>query len=102
MLSVSFNVFIIVVSWTQAYTSQFIALVLFGLMMCEDKLSMIPRRLDIIKGLKNLPGLQTISRPCSLFNFTSNISVYCASIRTNDYVMDIVVRELNFSPEEIV
>jgi glucosamine--fructose-6-phosphate aminotransferase (isomerizing) len=43
------------VASTKAYTSQFIALVLFGLMMCDDKISMKERRATIIKGLKDLP-----------------------------------------------
>ncbi|XP_078578090.1 glutamine--fructose-6-phosphate aminotransferase [isomerizing] 1-like isoform X3 [Branchiostoma floridae x Branchiostoma japonicum] len=43
------------VASTKAYTSQFIALVMFGLMMCEDRISMQQRRADIIKGLKDLP-----------------------------------------------
>lgn len=40
----------------QAYTSQFVSLVMFALMMSEDKLSLQPRRLEIIKGLRVLPG----------------------------------------------
>jgi len=44
------------VASTKAYTSQFISLVLFGLMMCEDRISMQDRRKEIIQGLKNLPG----------------------------------------------
>ncbi|CAD5119366.1 DgyrCDS7982 [Dimorphilus gyrociliatus] len=43
------------VASTKAYTSQFISLVMFGLMMCEDKISMQGRRAEIIKGLKKLP-----------------------------------------------
>lgn len=43
------------VASTKAYTSQFISLVMFGLMMCEDKLSMQKRRAEIIQALKNLP-----------------------------------------------
>jgi len=43
------------VASTKAYTSQFIALVLFGLMMCDDKLSMRERRATIIQALKELP-----------------------------------------------
>ena len=41
----------------QAYTSQFISLVLFGLMMCDDRISMIERRKEIIDGLQKLPGI---------------------------------------------
>lgn len=43
------------VASTKAYTSQFIALVMFGLMMCEDRISMQNRRKEIIQGLKKLP-----------------------------------------------
>ncbi|ESO87445.1 hypothetical protein LOTGIDRAFT_235105 [Lottia gigantea] len=43
------------VASTKAYTSQFIALVLFGLIMCEDRISMQERRNEIIQGLKTLP-----------------------------------------------
>lgn len=40
----------------QAYTSQFVALIMFSLMMSEDRLSLQKRRLEIIHGLKVLPG----------------------------------------------
>lgn len=43
------------VASTKAYTSQFIALVMFGLVMCEDRISMQERRTAIIQGLKQLP-----------------------------------------------
>ncbi|XP_012938214.1 glutamine--fructose-6-phosphate aminotransferase [isomerizing] 2 isoform X3 [Aplysia californica] len=43
------------VASTKAYTSQFIALVLFGLMMSEDRISLQKRRQEIIQGLKELP-----------------------------------------------
>ncbi|CAG5132896.1 unnamed protein product, partial [Candidula unifasciata] len=43
------------VASTKAYTSQFIALVLFGLMMSEDRISLQNRRKEIIQGLKELP-----------------------------------------------
>lgn len=43
------------VASTKAYTSQFISLVMFALVMCEDRISMQGRRNDIIQGLKNLP-----------------------------------------------
>ncbi|XP_064595081.1 glutamine--fructose-6-phosphate aminotransferase [isomerizing] 1-like isoform X1 [Liolophura sinensis] len=39
---------------TKAFTSQFIALVLFALLMSEDRLSMQPRRAEIITALKQL------------------------------------------------
>ena len=41
----------------QAYTSQFAALVMFGLVMCEDRISMQGRRREIIQGMRKLPGL---------------------------------------------
>ncbi|XP_070316607.1 glutamine--fructose-6-phosphate aminotransferase [isomerizing] 2 isoform X1 [Odocoileus virginianus] len=41
----------------QAYTSQFISLVMFGLMMSEDRISLQNRRREIIHGLKSLPEL---------------------------------------------
>lgn len=43
------------VASTKAYTSQFISLVMFALMMCEDRISIQPRRSEIIQGLKQLP-----------------------------------------------
>lgn len=42
------------VASTKAYTSQFISLVMFGLVMSEDRLSLQQRRLEIIEGLRNL------------------------------------------------
>ncbi|XP_077376765.1 glutamine--fructose-6-phosphate aminotransferase [isomerizing] 1 isoform X2 [Festucalex cinctus] len=45
------------VASTKAYTSQFVALVMFALMMCADRISMQPRRRDIIQGLRVLPDL---------------------------------------------
>jgi len=43
------------VASTKAYTSQMISLVMFALMMAEDKISSQPRRSEIIQGLKKLP-----------------------------------------------
>jgi glucosamine--fructose-6-phosphate aminotransferase (isomerizing) len=48
----------------QAYTSQFIALVMFALMMSEDRISMQARRCEVIQGLKNLPGMQCTLNRC--------------------------------------
>uniref|UniRef100_A0A671QCH7 glutamine--fructose-6-phosphate transaminase (isomerizing) n=1 Tax=Sinocyclocheilus anshuiensis TaxID=1608454 RepID=A0A671QCH7_9TELE len=45
------------VASTKAYTSQFVSLIMFALMMSEDRLSMQQRRLEIINGLKKLPEL---------------------------------------------
>ncbi|XP_031358368.1 glutamine--fructose-6-phosphate aminotransferase [isomerizing] 2-like isoform X2 [Photinus pyralis] len=42
------------VASTKAYTSQFISLVMFALVMSEDRLSLRQRRLEIIEGLQNL------------------------------------------------
>ncbi|NXL22380.1 GFPT1 aminotransferase, partial [Setophaga kirtlandii] len=41
----------------QAYTSQFVSLVMFALMMCDDRISMQERRKEIMRGLKGLPDL---------------------------------------------
>ncbi|XP_043534729.1 glutamine--fructose-6-phosphate aminotransferase [isomerizing] 1-like [Chiloscyllium plagiosum] len=43
------------VASTKVYTSQFVALVMFALMMSEDRISMQQRRKEIIQGLQNLP-----------------------------------------------
>uniref|UniRef100_A0A673LQR2 glutamine--fructose-6-phosphate transaminase (isomerizing) n=1 Tax=Sinocyclocheilus rhinocerous TaxID=307959 RepID=A0A673LQR2_9TELE len=45
------------VASTKAYTSQFVSLIMFALMLSEDRLSMQQRRLEIINGLKKLPEL---------------------------------------------
>ncbi|XP_051534039.1 glutamine--fructose-6-phosphate aminotransferase [isomerizing] 2 [Myxocyprinus asiaticus] len=45
------------VASTKAYTSQFVSLIMFGLIMSEDRLSLQSRRLEIINGLKKLPEL---------------------------------------------
>ena len=42
---------------TKAYTSQFLALVLFGLVLSEDSISKEPRRRAIFDGLQQLPEL---------------------------------------------
>ncbi|CAH1407305.1 unnamed protein product [Nezara viridula] len=42
------------VASTKAYTSQFISLVMFALVMSEDRISLQERRAEIIKGLENL------------------------------------------------
>lgn len=44
------------VASTKAYTSQFISLVMFGLVMSEDSMSKKQRREEIIKGLRDLSG----------------------------------------------
>jgi glucosamine--fructose-6-phosphate aminotransferase (isomerizing) len=42
------------VASTKAYTSQFISLVMFGLVMSEDRLSLQSRRMEILRGLEEL------------------------------------------------
>ncbi|KAM4039596.1 glutamine--fructose-6-phosphate aminotransferase [isomerizing] 1 [Anomaloglossus baeobatrachus] len=44
------------VASTKAYTSQFVALVMFALLVCDDRISMQDRRKQILHGLKLLPG----------------------------------------------
>jgi len=43
------------VASTKAYTSQFVSMVMFALVLSQDRLSMMPRRAEIIKGLQELP-----------------------------------------------
>ncbi|GIY35930.1 glutamine--fructose-6-phosphate aminotransferase 2 [Caerostris darwini] len=43
------------VASTKAYTSQFLSLVMFALVMSDDRISMQARRSEIIRGLKELP-----------------------------------------------
>ncbi|XP_078087724.1 glutamine--fructose-6-phosphate aminotransferase [isomerizing] 2-like [Mustelus asterias] len=43
------------VASTKAYTSQFVSLIMFGLMMSQDRISMQKRRKEIIAGLQTLP-----------------------------------------------
>ncbi|KAG8440903.1 hypothetical protein GDO86_006582 [Hymenochirus boettgeri] len=44
------------VASTKAYTSQIVSLVMFALMMCDDRISVQDRRKQIIHGLRDLPG----------------------------------------------
>ncbi|XP_046859829.1 glutamine--fructose-6-phosphate aminotransferase [isomerizing] 2-like [Xenia sp. Carnegie-2017] len=45
------------VASTKAYTSQFLTLVMFGLMMSDDRLSKVKRRKEIIDEMKKLPEM---------------------------------------------
>merc|ERR1711936_17072 len=45
------------VASTKAYTSQILALTMFGLVISEDRMSLRPRRQEIINSLKNLPDM---------------------------------------------
>uniref|UniRef100_A0AAY4C626 glutamine--fructose-6-phosphate transaminase (isomerizing) n=1 Tax=Denticeps clupeoides TaxID=299321 RepID=A0AAY4C626_9TELE len=60
------------VASTKAYTSQFVSLIMFGLMMSEDRLSLQKRRLEIISGLQRLPEL--IKEVLSLDDKIKNIA----------------------------
>ena len=44
------------VASTKAYTSQYIALVMFALSLSDDRVSKVDRRIEIIQGLKLIPG----------------------------------------------
>ena len=44
------------VASTKAFTAQFVTLILFALLMAEDKMSKQSRIKEIINGLKELPG----------------------------------------------
>lgn len=61
------------VASTKAYTSQMISLVMFALMISEDRISAQPRRSEIIQGLRHLPDqikevnvLLALPRMCTL------------------------------------
>jgi len=45
------------VASTKAYTSQMLCLTMFALVMSEDRISLQPRRSEIIQGLKQLPDM---------------------------------------------
>jgi len=45
------------VASTKAYTSQVLCLIMFALVMSEDRISLQPRRSEIIQGLKELPSM---------------------------------------------
>jgi len=45
------------VASTKAYTSQILSLTMFALVMAEDRISLQPRRSEIIQGLKDLPDM---------------------------------------------
>merc|ERR1739844_808049 len=45
------------VASTKAYTSQILSLTMFALVMSEDRISLQPRRSEIIQGLKALPDM---------------------------------------------
>lgn len=64
--------YVCVYSVLQAYTSQFVALIMFALLMCDDRISMQPRRREIIQGLRVLPG-----RPDHMHIF-QDIALYCS------------------------
>merc|ERR1712235_74228 len=45
------------VASTKAYTSQILSITMFALVMAEDRISLQPRRSEIIQGLKQLPEM---------------------------------------------
>ncbi len=47
----------IAVGSTKAYTSQLLSLIMFALVMSEDRISVQPRRKAIVEGLKCLPEM---------------------------------------------
>lgn len=54
---INFPLFVVVLLLPpQAYTSQFVALIMFALLISDDRISMQARRREIIQGLKVLPG----------------------------------------------
>ena len=57
----------------QAYTSQFITLVMFALMVSEDRISMSARRKEIMKGLHELPGKVDSGVKTETFRIVINI-----------------------------
>jgi glucosamine--fructose-6-phosphate aminotransferase (isomerizing) len=50
------------VASTKAYTSQFISLVMFALMMCEDRISVQPRRAEVKKKKKHISNCYNIHK----------------------------------------
>ena len=54
------------VASTKAYTSQFISLAMFAVMMAEDRISKQDRIKEIVNGMKELPG----NLPCSAFDLS--------------------------------
>lgn len=82
----------------QAYTSQFVALIMFALLMCDDRISVQPRRREIIQGLKVLPG-KCISVTTSLGDMISN-SIYKHGHEM--YVSLILVDEICYAAAEMI
>lgn len=68
----------------QAYTSQFISLVMFGLMMSEDRISLQDRRREIILGLQSLPGM---SQNATFLTFKSRRLFWAALFLTLSRVL---------------
>ncbi|XP_054168262.1 glutamine--fructose-6-phosphate aminotransferase [isomerizing] 1-like isoform X3 [Oppia nitens] len=63
------------VASTKAYTSQFISLVMFALVMSEDRISQQPRRSEIIQGLKRLPDQikQVLEQDCQVLELAKDL-----------------------------
>jgi len=61
------------VASTKAYTSQCVALVMFALVMSDDRISLQPRRNEIIAGLRDLPAnIQEVLQQDSMISELAN------------------------------
>ena len=76
---------------TKAYTSQFLALVLFGLVLSEDSISKEVRRRDIIDGLQKLPELIKM-----VLNCDEKIRDYAQDLYTKSSLL-VMGRGYNFA-----
>ena len=79
---ISFPLTVLCIDVFQAYTSQFISLVMFGLMMCDDRISMQERRKEIIQGLKILPGRNHERFTIGISHFLQKVNLY---FRNDDF-----------------
>lgn len=81
------------VASTKAYTSQMISLVMFALMMSEDRISSQPRRSEIIQGLRKLPDL--IKEVC-LFGAVQQCHLKSVLAETLNLVFSIIILFFNY------
>jgi glucosamine 6-phosphate synthetase-like amidotransferase/phosphosugar isomerase protein len=86
-----FTLFITGVASTKAYTSQFLALVLFGLVLSEDSISKDARRRDIIDGLQKLPDMIKSVLTCD-----EKIRDYAEDLHTKSSLL-VMGRGFNFA-----
>uniref|UniRef100_A0A2K5IKL2 glutamine--fructose-6-phosphate transaminase (isomerizing) n=1 Tax=Colobus angolensis palliatus TaxID=336983 RepID=A0A2K5IKL2_COLAP len=87
-----------------AYTSQFISLVMFGLMMSEDRISLQNRRQEIIRGLKSLPDLVDCCRLLSVDSRDSDLTSSFQKIKEITYMHSegILAGELKHGPLALI